>query len=147
MAQRDKDGPKNWKETHGGMLEEDRELKEQKKVEELKAQEVFIQRSTGKYECSNCEWEYDEEKGDSFMIGGLIKPGTAFEDLPSNWRCPRCRASKDSFNEVTLEIPGFEVNQGYGFGGNSMTSGQKNAIIFGGLGFFFILFLGGYGLS
>lgn len=35
MAQRDKDGPKNWKETHGGMLEEDRELKEQKKVEEV----------------------------------------------------------------------------------------------------------------
>lgn len=35
MAQRDKDGPKNWKETHGGILEEDRELKEQKKVEEV----------------------------------------------------------------------------------------------------------------
>jgi len=35
MAQRDKDGPKNWKETHGGMLEEDRELKDQKKVEEV----------------------------------------------------------------------------------------------------------------
>ena len=35
MAQRDKDGPKNWKETHGGILEEDRELKEEKKVEEV----------------------------------------------------------------------------------------------------------------
>lgn len=122
-------------------------LEKLRKVEELKAQEVFIQRSTGKYACSTCDWEYDEAKGDSFMIGGLVKPGTPFDELPSNWRCPTCRASKDNFNEITEEIPGFEVNQGYGFGGNSMTSGQKNGIIFGGLALFFILFLGGYGLS
>lgn len=122
-------------------------LEKLKKVEELKAQEVFIQRSTGVHKCTNCDWEYDEKKGDSFMIGGMIKPDTPFEDLPSNWRCPTCRASKDSFEEVTLEIPGFEVNQGYGFGGNSMTSGQKSGIVFGGLFLFFVLFLGGYGLS
>ena len=122
-------------------------LEKQKKVEELKAQEVFIQKSTGIHKCSNCDWEYDETKGDSFMIGGMIKPDTPFVELPSNWRCPTCRASKDSFYEVTVEIPGFEVNQGYGFGGNSLTGGQKNSLIFGGLGFFFLLFLGGYGLS
>jgi rubredoxin len=123
------------------------QLEKQRKVDELKSQEVFIQRSTGKYGCSTCDWEYDEAKGDSFTIGGQIQPGTAFDDLPSNWRCPSCRASKDNFLEITEEIPGFEVNQGYGLGGNSMTSGQKNSIIFGGLGVFFILFLGGYGLS
>jgi len=122
-------------------------LEKLKKVEELKAQEVFIQRSTGIHKCSNCDWEYDAAKGDSFMIGGMIKPDTPFVELPSNWRCPTCRASKDNFNEVTVEIPGFEVNQGYGFGGNSMTGGQKNTLIFGGLGLFFLLFLGGYGLS
>lgn len=122
-------------------------LEKQKKADDLRAQEVFIQRSTGKYKCSNCDWEYEESKGDAFMIGGLIQPGTPFTELPSNWRCPRCRASLDSFNEVTEEIPGFAVNQGYGFGGNSMTGGQKNTLIFGGLFVFFLLFLGGYGLS
>lgn len=118
-----------------------------RRADELRAQEVFMKKSTGKHECGNCLWEYDETKGDSFMIGGQIQPGTPFADLPSNWRCPTCRASKDKFNEVVIEIPGFEVNQGYGFGTNSMTSGQKTGLIFGGLGIFFVLFLGGYALS
>ncbi|KAL7516368.1 hypothetical protein ACHAWX_001392 [Stephanocyclus meneghinianus] len=122
-------------------------LEKQKKADELRAQEVFMKRSTGIHKCSNCDWEYDPAKGDSFLIGGMIKPGTAFEELPSNWRCPTCRASKDNFQEVVEEIPGFEVNQGYGFGTNSMTTGQKNTLIWGGLGFFFLLFLSGYALS
>lgn len=122
-------------------------IEKQKRADELRAQEVFMKRSTGIHKCKNCDWEYDEKKGDSFMIGGMIKPGTSFAELPSNWRCPTCRASKDNFFEVTEEIPGFAVNQGYGFGGNSMTSGQKSGIVFGGLFFFFILFLAGYGLS
>jgi len=123
------------------------QMEKQKKADELRAQEVFMKRSTGIHKCSNCDWEYDPEKGDSFLIGGMIKPGTAFEDLPSNWRCPTCRASKDGFNEVVETIPGFEVNQGYGFGTNAMTSGQKNTLIWGSLGFFLFLFLGGYALS
>lgn len=118
-----------------------------KKVEALKAQEVFIKRSTGIHKCNTCDWEYDETKGDAYMIGGLVQPNTPFADVPSNWRCPTCRASKDNFQEITEEIPGFEVNQGYGFGGNSLTGGQKNTLIFGGLFFFFVLFIGGYGLS
>ena len=123
------------------------QLEKQKKADLLRSQEVFMQRSTGKHECSVCGWTYDETKGDSFIIGGLAQPGTKFEDLASNWRCPTCRASKDKFNEITEEIPGFEVNQGYGFGTNSMTASQKNLLIFGGLGFFFVLFLSGYALS
>jgi len=119
----------------------------QKRADELRKQEVFLKQSTGIYSCNNCDWDYDETKGDSFMIGGLVQPGTKFSELPSNWRCPTCRASKDSFAEVTKEIAGFEVNQGYGFGGNSMTGDDKNLLIFGGLGLFFILFLSGYGLS
>jgi len=118
-----------------------------RRADELRAQEVFIKRSTGKHNCGVCDFTYDEAKGDMGTIGGTVGPGTAFSDLPSNWRCPTCRASKDQFNEVVEEIPGFEVNQGYGFGGNSMTSGQKNGLIFGGLGFFFLVFIGGYGLS
>lgn len=122
-------------------------MEKQKKADELRSQEVFMKRSTGVHKCSNCEWEYNPEQGDSFLIGGMIKPGTSFDDLPTNWRCPTCRASKDNFNEVVETIPGFEVNQGYGFGTNSMTSGQKNGLIWGSIGAFFVLFLGGYGLS
>lgn len=123
------------------------QLEKQRRADELRAQEVFMKKSTGIHKCTNCDWEYDETKGDAMMIGGQIKPGTAFAELPSNWRCPVCRASKDSFTEVVEEIPGFEVNQGYGFGGNSLTSGQKSGLIFGSLGFFFLLFLSGYAMS
>lgn len=123
------------------------QMEKQRRADELRAQEVFMKKSTGIHKCTNCDWEYDETKGDSMMIGGQIKPGTVFEELPSNWRCPVCRASKDSFSEVVEEIPGFEVNQGYGLGGNSLTSGQKSGLIFGGLGLFFLLFLSGYAMS
>lgn len=122
-------------------------MEKAKRAQELREQEVFMKLSTGKHVCTNCDWEYDEKKGDSMMIGGMIKPGTKFEDTPSDWRCPVCRASKDAFKEVVEEIPGFEVNQGYGFGTNSWTSGQKNLAVFGGLGFFFLLFLSGYAMS
>ena len=122
-------------------------LEKQRRADELRAQEVFMKKSTGKHRCTNCDWEYDEKKGDSMMIGGMIKPDTPFDELPSNWRCPVCRASKDSFEEIVEEIPGFEVNQGYGFGSNSWTAEQKNLAIFGGLGFFFLLFLSGYALN
>lgn len=122
-------------------------LEKQKRADELRAQEVFMKKSTGIHKCTNCDWEFDQEKGDSMMIGGMIKPGTSFADVPANWRCPVCRASKDAFDEVVEEIPGFEVNQGYGFGSNSWTSGQKNLAVFGGLGFFFVVFLSGYAMS
>ena len=124
-----------------------KQLEKQRRGQELRDQEVFMQKSTGRFQCSNCDWEFDEAKGDSNMIGGMIQPGTKFQDTPSNWRCPVCRASKDSFKEVMVEIPGFEVNQGYGLGTNSWSAGQKNLAIFGGLGVFFVLFLGGYAMS
>jgi len=125
-----------------------REMEEKiRRADELRSQEVFIKRSTGKHNCGVCDYTYDETKGDIGTIGGTIQAGTPFSELPSNWRCPTCRASKDNFEEVVEEIPGFAVNQGYGFGGNSMTAGQKNGIIFGGLGLFFLLFLSGYAMS
>lgn len=133
------------------MEEMDSETRKQmekiRRAQELREQEVFMTKSLGKHKCTNCDWEYDETKGDAMMIGGQIQPGTKFDDLPSNWRCPVCRASKDSFTELVEEIPGFEVNQGYGFGTNSWTAGQKNLAIFGGLGVFFALFLSGYAMN
>jgi rubredoxin len=128
-------------------IETMKQLEKARRAQELRDQEVFMKKSTGKHQCSNCDWIFDITKGDSMMIGGQIKPNTPFVDTPSNWRCPVCRASKDSFVEIVEEIPGFEVNQGYGFGTNAWTAGQKNLAIFGGLGAFFILFLSGYALS
>ncbi|KAG7363155.1 rubredoxin-type FeCys4 protein [Nitzschia inconspicua] len=124
-----------------------KQMEKAQKAQLLREQEVFMKKSTGIHKCTNCDWAYDETKGDSMMIGGMIKPGTKFQDLPADWRCPVCRASKDAFAEVVEEIPGFEVNQGYGFGTNSWTAGQKNLAIFGGLGLFFLLFLSGYAMS
>ena len=124
-----------------------KQMEKARRAQELREQEVFMKKSTGKHQCTNCDWEYDETKGDSMMIGGMIKPGTAFADLPADWRCPVCRASKDAFKEIVEEIPGFEVNQGYGLGANAWTAGQKNLAVFGGLGAFFLLFLSGYALS
>ena len=118
-----------------------------KKAAELRAQEVFIKRETGIFKCSTCDYQYDEAEGDTKMIGGTNPPGTKFVDLPMNYRCPTCRGSKDGFEAVVKEIAGFEVNQGYGFGTNGMTGDEKNTLIFGGLAFFFLLFIGGYAMS
>jgi len=131
------------------MMDEGSRLMREKmrRADELRSQEVFMTRSTGLHRCTNCDFEYDQEKGDTYLIGGMVKPGTAFAELPTNWRCPTCRASKDAYEEVVVEIPGFAVNQGYGFGFNSMTGGAKTGFIFGGLGLFFVLFLSGYAMS
>ena len=37
-----------------------------------------------------------------------------------------------------------EQNQGYGFGTNSMTEGEKSRLIYGSLAFFFLFFIAGY---
>lgn len=50
-----------------------------------------------KYVCTVCGYIYDPEVGDP---DGGIAPGTAFEDIPDDWVCPICGASKDDF-EVT----------------------------------------------
>lgn len=50
-----------------------------------------------KYECSVCGYVYDPEKGDS---DNGIDPGTQFEDLPDDWTCPDCGASKDQFEKA-----------------------------------------------
>ncbi len=50
-----------------------------------------------KYECTVCGYIYDPELGDA---DGGIKPGTPFEDLPDDWVCPVCGASKDQFEKA-----------------------------------------------
>jgi len=53
-----------------------------------------------KYICELCDWIYDPAVGDP---DGDIAPGTAFEDIPDDWTCPECGASKDDFVEYNEE--------------------------------------------
>ena len=48
-----------------------------------------------KYVCDLCGYVYDPAEGDP---DNDIAPGTAFEDLPNDWVCPLCGASKDDFS-------------------------------------------------
>ncbi len=48
-----------------------------------------------KYVCDLCGYVYDPAKGDP---ESGIKPGVAFENLPSDWVCPECGAGKDEFS-------------------------------------------------
>lgn len=50
-----------------------------------------------KYECNVCGYVYDPEMGDP---ESGIPPGTHFEELPEDWVCPVCGASKDEFEKV-----------------------------------------------
>jgi len=49
------------------------------------------------YVCSVCGYVYDEAKG---IPEAGIAPGTRWEDLPADWKCPLCGASKSEFREV-----------------------------------------------
>ena len=46
--------------------------------------------ASGKYVCSICGYVYDPAEHD----------GTAFEDQPDDWRCPRCKQGKEKFNKA-----------------------------------------------
>jgi rubredoxin len=49
-----------------------------------------------RYVCNICGYVYDPIEGDP---DNEIVPGTAFDDLPDNWECPVCGASKDDFSK------------------------------------------------
>ena len=46
--------------------------------------------ASGKYVCSICGYVYDPAEHD----------GVAFEDLPDDWKCPRCKQNKEKFNKA-----------------------------------------------
>jgi rubredoxin len=50
-----------------------------------------------KYECGMCEYTYDPAIGDPARG---IPPGTSFDDLPNDWKCPKCNAGKNMFTEA-----------------------------------------------
>lgn len=49
-----------------------------------------------KFVCSICGFVYDEAIG--YPEGG-ITPGTKWEDIPGDWVCPLCGATKDEFTQ------------------------------------------------
>ena len=61
-----------------------------------------------KYVCNLCGYEYDPAKGDP---DSCIAPGTAFEDIPEDWVCPLCGASKAEFEAVEAEEPKAEKGE------------------------------------
>ena len=48
-----------------------------------------------KWICESCGFIYDPADGDP---DGGIPPGTAFDDIPSDWFCPVCGARKADFS-------------------------------------------------
>jgi rubredoxin len=52
--------------------------------------------SMDKYVCTVCGYVYDPAEGDP---DGGIEPGTPFENIPDDWVCPVCGASKDEFEK------------------------------------------------
>jgi len=49
--------------------------------------------------CMNCGWIYDPTAGDP---EAEIAPGTAWEDVPEDWKCPDCGAGKSDFDMVEV---------------------------------------------
>jgi rubredoxin len=45
----------------------------------------------------NCGYIYNPDKGDK---KGGIPPGTRFEDLPEDWKCPVCGVGKKFFKPL-----------------------------------------------
>lgn len=44
--------------------------------------------------CAVCGWIYEEAKG---LPEEGIPPGTRWEEIPNDWRCPECGVSKADF--------------------------------------------------
>ena len=58
--------------------------------ESIPPQDAAVVEATGKYICSVCGYVYDPDEHD----------GVSFEELPEDWKCPRCKQAKDKFNRA-----------------------------------------------
>ncbi|KAI9134369.1 rubredoxin [Acaryochloris sp. CCMEE 5410] len=96
-----------------------------------------------RFECRSCGYIYEPDEGDKRR---KIPPGTLFDQLPNDWKCPVCRTPMEQFVNIgPVGAPsGFPENLGYGFGVNAMTPGKKNLLIFGTLLLIFLFLLSFY---
>ncbi len=60
---------------------------------------MLINYNMKKWQCIVCDWIYDEEKGD---VEGGIAPKTKWQDVPDDWVCPDCGATKDQFDMIEI---------------------------------------------
>lgn len=51
------------------------------------------------YMCVICGFVYEEEQG---LPEEGIAPGTRWEDVPENWKCPECGATKSDFEMIEI---------------------------------------------
>ncbi len=49
------------------------------------------------YVCEQCGYIYNPAKGDR---KGNVPAGTAFDNLPDDWKCPLCGAKKSRFSPM-----------------------------------------------
>jgi flavin reductase (DIM6/NTAB) family NADH-FMN oxidoreductase RutF/rubredoxin len=63
---------------------------------EVKPEPEKASEDLSSYTCKICGFQYNPEEGDP-ALG--IPPGTPFEDLPEDYRCPICNAGKDYFGK------------------------------------------------
>lgn len=54
------------------------------------------------YVCTICGYVYEEARG---IPSAGIAPGTRWADLPEDWVCPVCKASRSDFKEATDAAP------------------------------------------
>ena len=59
--------------------------------------------------CTLCNYIFEEEQG---LPEAGIEPGTKFESLPEDWKCPTCAASKEFFQTCScISLPTFEARK------------------------------------
>lgn len=52
-----------------------------------------------KWQCILCGFIYDEATG---LPEEGIAPGTRWEDVPADWTCPHCSATKGDFDMIAI---------------------------------------------
>ena len=58
---------------------------------------MSVTHTNKRHQCKDCIYSYDPLKGDPSQG---IPPGTSFDELPSDWVCPLCRAGKLRFKAI-----------------------------------------------
>ena len=71
--------------------------KQEEREEEAKEEAAESAPGSRTFVCSICGWTYSEAEG---APDNGIAPGTAWEDVPADFRCPICKVPKSKFEEA-----------------------------------------------